>query len=825
MTGMRSASAAVADPTRPVRDRGTGAAAVGRLPDAADGDEPYTAGRTGHGEVVTPIVAWAAAAWIGSMVGWAAAPPASTRGALVGGVALLGLVVVAIVVARCGRRHGTGDTDRSVVATIVGIVLVATVTAGSAHARAASLDAGPLADVARRGGAVAIEATVASEPSLRPDGSAWLLATVTRADETSGRWRVMVGGLRDPPAVGSHVDATVTARPLGRDGFDASLRRRHVGVRVDPVRWEVVEPPTGSWRLVEEVRATVRTAARRGLQGDAAALAVGLVTGDTRGLSEETADDMRATGLTHLVAVSGSNVALVLAVVAVLSAALSPRWRRAAMLAAIVAFTILTRVEPSVLRAAVMAGMVVLARVRGVPSSAVHALAATMLVLLLVDPASAGSLGLVLSALATAGVLVVTPVLVQRLRARLPTALATLLAATLGAQVAVAPVLLATVGEVPLVSIPANLVAVPAAALASVVAVVASLLAQVHVGLGGVLFSWAGPPLAVVLAVAERSSGPVVSAARPTLLGVVVLATIAVLARPHSRLRRVGVAGVLVVGLVVGVTGAGSRVFPAGLVGRAAVPSALAVTAIDVGQGDAVLVTTASGHRVLVDAGGDGAAATWLRRHGIRHIDLVVLTHLHADHVGGLPDVLDQVDVATVWLAPGPGDPPGLPSVVPTADGPRDVPGVDVPTVAVEAGMVATVGSARVEVLGPPAGWALVGTGGGRNDQSVVMRIVEGDRVALLTGDAELAAQQWLLAHVTSLRAALVKVPHHGAATTDPRFLAAVDPKVALVSVGRDNDYGHPAPDLLGWLADLDVEVRRTDHDGTVTVEVPARPP
>ncbi len=801
------------------------AAAAGSRPVEASADERPRIHTTVRGEAVTPIVAWAATAWVAAMLGWAAAPPASVRGVLLGGGALLALVAAAIVVAAGRRRRGDAPAARSVVATVVGMVLVAAVTAGSAHVRAVNLDAGPLAEVARRGGSVTIEATIASEPSVRPDGSAWLLATVTRVERTPGRWRVVVGGLRDPPPVGSHVAATVTARPLGRDGFDASLRRRHVVVRVDPVRWDVVAPPSGLLGWVEGIRATVRTAARRGLHGDAAALAVGLVTGDTRGLSEDTADDMRATGLTHLVAVSGSNVALVLAVVAVLSAALPPGWRRAAMVAAIVAFTILTRVEPSVLRAAVMAAMVVLARVRGVPGSAVHALAATMLVLLLVDPASAGSLGLVLSALATAGVLVVAPVLLDRLRGRLPGPLATVLAATLGAQVAVAPVLLTTVGEVPLVSIPANLLAVPAAAVASVVAVVASLVAQVHVGLGAVLFSWAGLPLAVVLAVAERSAGPVMSLARPTLLVAVVSGVAAVLARPRSRWRRVAVAGVAVVALVSGATGIGPRPLPPGLPGRAAQPSVLAVTAIDVGQGDAVLVTTASGHRILVDAGGDDTAATWLRRHGIDHLDLVVLTHLHADHVGGLPDVLDQVHVATLWLAPGPRDPPGLPALVPTADGPREVPTVAVSTVAVRAGMVAAVGTARVEVLGPPAGWALVGTEGGRNDQSVVLRIAEGDRVALLTGDAEVAAQHWLLANTTDLRASLLKVPHHGAATSDPAFLAAVAPDVALVSVGRDNDYGHPAPDLLGWLADLDVEMRRTDQDGTVTVAVPARPP
>lgn len=258
--------------------------------------------------------------------------------------------------------------------------------------------------------------------------------------------------------------------------------------------------------------------------------------------------------------------------------------------------------------------------------------------------------------------------------------------------------------------------------------------------------------------------------------------------------------------------------------GRIALPAGvLSVTAVDVGQGDAVLVTTASGHRMLVDVGGDEAAATWLRRHGIRRLDLLVLTHPHADHVGGLPEVLAEVDVAATWVGvAADGRPPDL-AVVPTSRGPRPT-GVDPTTevVAVRAGQRARLGSATVEVLGPPPAPDLVATEGADNDRSVVLRVVEGDRVALLTGDAEVAAQRWLLAQGGgTLAAGLLKVPHHGGATTEPEFLAAVAPRVAVVSVGRDNDYGHPDPRLLARLVDLGAAVHRTDLVGTVTVVVP----
>lgn len=805
----------------PDPDRGRGRDRDG----ARDRDESTRTGdwlRTTEGP--TALVAWATAAWVGALVGWAAAPPSAPRTAVVGLGALVA-VVLGVVVVGANRRPGEvcGGTSTGIAGphrrlgrTLVGLVLVAGVAAGAAHVRATGLDRGPLARLAQRGGSAPMELTVASEATRRDDGTAWLLVTVTRVGGSHGRWRALVAGLRDPPAVGARLRAEATARPLDHDGFEGSLRRRHVGVELGVASWDEVAGATGMLGGIDRLRTAIGTAARSGLDGDPAALAVGLVTGDTRGLSPEAQDGMRATGLTHLVAVSGSNVALVLGVVVVLSRRW-PRWlRRLALVVALVGFTLTTRVEPSVLRAAVMAALVLGCDLRGVPSGAVHALAGTILVLVLVDPASAGSLGLVLSALATGGVLVVAPALASRLPPRLPAPVRMLLAATLGAQVAVAPVLLATVGEVPLVSVPANLVAVPAAAVASVVATIGAALAPWVPGPAATVFAIAGPPLRLVLAVAAGMRGPVVSSADPVLAVLVTGVAVAFVSRRRGVARRVSLAVVVVAGLVAGPPGTRLQ----GMLD--ADVAVLAVTAIDVGQGDAILVTTGSGHRILVDAGGDDRAARWLGRRGIDRVDLLVLTHPHADHVGGLPDVLAGVAAGETWVAAEPdGSRPDL-THVPTSSGPRTV---RLPARArvrgVWTGLEARLGSATIEVLGPPAGDVLVATEGGANDRSVVLRVTEGARVALLTGDAEVAAQQWLLDHAGTLEAGLLKVPHHGAATTDPAFLAAVDPQVAIVSAGRDNDYGHPAPRLLGWLHDLGVTVHRTDRDGTVTVPVP----
>lgn len=765
-----------------------------------------------HGGWASPPLVWAGAGWIAALVGWHAVDVTGTVTGLRGPWSVAGVaavVVVAVAAVAVPRRTAWGSWRL----TGVGVVLVIVVLGGLAGHRRAVMAAGPLQALAARGGTTTVDASVATEPVLRPDGSAWTLVTVTSVDGTTGRWRALLDGQDDPVPVGTRLRMVVTARPLADEGFEASLRRRHAVVAVSPQRTEVVAPPSGVLGVVEQVRARIRRAAGTGLGGDAAGLAVGLVTGDTRQLSATADDDMRAAGLTHLVAVSGSNVALVAGAVASLVAALGARLRRLVVAVAILAFVVTTRAEPSVLRAGAMAGAVMTVRMVGRPTMAMHALAVTVIALLVADPASAGSLGLVLSVAATVGVLVVAPVVAARLPARLPATLTGLVAATVGAQVAVAPILLVGTGAVPLAALPANFVAVPAAAVGSMVAVVGAVVAQFDVALGGNVMAVAGPPLQVILAVARASvGGPVVATAAPVGLALAVVVTTATLATRGGLVRRWCVRATVLAAVAMGVATLPTGWQP---------PPRLAITAIDVGQGDALLVTTASGHRMLVDAGRDQRAADWLREHGIGSLDLVVVTHGDADHAGGLDEVLAAVDVATIWVS---ATPEGTATSVWARDWddrdgalPPEPPGV----VAVTAGRSARLGSAEVEVLGPPGGYDLVATEGGRNDRSVVLRVDEGQRSLLLPGDAEHAAQRWLLDNTHDLAVDVLAVPHHGAATSEPAFLRATDAGVAVVSVGVDNDYGHPHDEVLAVLADMGATVHRTDAAGTVVVEVP----
>jgi competence protein ComEC len=537
------------------------------------------------------------------------------------------------------------------------------------------------------------------------------------------------------------------------------------------------------------------------LDPDRAGLLAGLVTGDTRGLSTARADQLTDAGLSHLVAVSGSNVALVLAGVLGLAraAGVGIRRRRWIGLAAVCWFALLARAEPSILRASVMAALVLLAGALGRGLHPPYTLAIAVLLVLLADPALAGQLGFELSVLATAGVLVLAPPLARHLPG--PRPLRLLVAASLGAQLGVAPLLLRVEGAVPLAAISANLVAVPAATVASVIGGVAAFAAQLSVVVGGAIAWFAGSPLGVILWAGQRfADGPRLAPADLLTPVTIVLAFVCLAWRRVLRLAAAGLVAAVVLWIVPSVRQPG-------------VPPTLTLTAFDVGQGDALLVEAPPGARMLVDGGPDPSLALReLRARGIRRLDAVALTHPHTDHSGGLPAVLAAIEVGVLLVGPTPLD--ALDEVAPSAVATYRaavVRGVPVQTIA--AGQRFTFGSAQVEVLSPPADGSL---GDEPNENSLVLRLAVPEGVMLLAGDVEVAAQTRLLARPDRLRAAILKVPHHGGDTNAPGFFAAVGAEVAVVSVGAGNDYGHPSRAVLDALRRADL--RRTDTDGTVTV-------
>ncbi|MEU4802693.1 DNA internalization-related competence protein ComEC/Rec2 [Actinosynnema sp. NPDC023587] len=570
--------------------------------------------------------------------------------------------------------------------------------------------------------------------------------------------------------------------------------------------------PAPVWqRAAEALRVGLRDASGT-LDPEPAGLLPALVVGDTSGLSPRVVDEFRTSGLAHVLAVSGANLAILCGAVLLLLRLLhfGPRGCAAGGMAALVGFVVLAGPEPSVLRAAVMGAVALLALVLGRERSALPALAAGVVVLVLHDPQLAVDPGFGLSVVATAALVLLAPQWSGGLRDRgVPVGLAEALAVPAAAHLATAPLVAGISGQVSLVAVAANLLVAPVVAPATVLGVLAAVVAQVHLDTARFVVEVAGPAAWWLITVGRHAAAvPGAAVAWPEgWTGGLLLVGAVVVAYGVFRLRRLRV---LVVAVAAGVA---VVLVPVGVVApRWPVPG-WAVVACDVGQGDAVVLATAERDRaVLVDTGPDpGPVLACLSRLGVRRVPLVVLSHLHADHIGGLAGVLAERGVGAVAVGPSRQPEWAWKEVTALA---RSA-GVEV----VELGLGQRLSwpGLELEVLGP----RVVARGDENtavNDASVVVRATTAAGRVLLTGDVELAGQAALLGGHVDLRADVLKVPHHGSRYSSPEFLAAVRPRVALVSVGADNRYGHPSGVLVDALEREGALLSRSDRDGDTAV-------
>ncbi len=505
------------------------------------------------------------------------------------------------------------------------------------------------------------------------------------------------------------------------------------------------------------------------------ALLAGFLIGDTTRISDSDRNAMRRSGLSHFVAVSGSNVALFLGLLALVAGplALGPRRRAVIGLLGLPIYAAATRFEPSVMRAAAMAAIALAGRLLGLVLEAWQLLAVAVVVLLVADPSLTDNVGFQLSVAATTGVLI---------GARWPVSglLTRVLAVTVCAQVAVAPLLLVHFGSVPLLSPLINLVAAPLVTGATVLGAV---------GVAG---------LTPVLPLAAWLAGLVLSLARgaatwPQISGwqLALLVGLGVLARAVSALRPV----VIVFGALY-------------LVGTmlefgSALPSETVVV-LDVGQGDAILIHGGGGRYALVDGGPDPPALfDRLRDYGVTGLELVIATHVHADHVTGLSGLVGQIPIAEVWADPEPHETPAY------VEFEASLAAIGLRPLAPRPGDRYQLGSLELIVEGPMRRYA------SPNDQSVVVMIRGSGRSMLLSGDIETFAQHDL----SGLSAEVLKVPHQGAGTSDPEWLEAVGAETAIIPVGP-NSFGHPVEWVITTLEESGARVMRTDVDGDVVIDL-----
>jgi competence protein ComEC len=620
---------------------------------------------------------------------------------------------------------------------------------------------------------------------------------------------------RAPPQ-GAILDLVAEIRlPRGpQNGFDERtwLRRHGVHVVVRADRWRIVGRRGGLSGFADRLRAHLSRGMAPGLRGERRAVIAGIVLGEDEGLSQDLRADFRASGLYHLLAVSGQNVALIAggAILLVYLIGLSRIFGEVVALAAIGGYVLAVGWQPSVVRAGVAGGLASLAWLSSRPSDRWYFLLLGAAVLLAWSPYSLLDAGFQLSFAAVAAIFVVVPRLQQTFAGYpVPNSLAEVVAVSGACGVATAPILLTQFGVIPLYSIPANALAAPVVAPLLGIALVTAIVFPVAPPVAAAL-AWINGWLAAYLAACARLVGGLpyatVSARTALVLALVVVGLAYLLTQMRGPRRAQFAAIVLIAALV----GGGWRLHAGA--SAPAPPTGLRITFLDVGQGDGALIQVPRG-TVLVDEGPPEAdVAAQLESLGVKNLSMIVLTHPQRDHVGGAAEVLRKLRVGLVLDPAIPSDSADERAALAEARKHR------IRVQVARAGETFRVGALTLRVLwpegpGPP--------GDDPNNHAIVLVASYGKTDALFTADAE----SDVTGHLHLPPVEILKVAHHG--SDDPGLadeLKTIRPRIAVISVGASNDYGHPSPATVSTLAAVPgLALYRTDGDGRVVVESDGR--
>lgn len=596
-----------------------------------------------------------------------------------------------------------------------------------------------------------------------------------------------------------------------------------------------------------EIRDRAELALGRGMPAREAELARGFVLGEDDRIDAATVEDFRRAGLSHLLAVSGQNVALLALLVMPLLGALGMplRTRLVWIVAAIAVYVPLAGGGPSIVRAGVMGVLTLLATLVGRRASRLYALAIAAIVTLAIDPGVGADVGWQLSFAAVLGILAFAGSLRAAIASRLGSgglrgALAEGAAVTVAATLATAPLIAFHFGALSSVSLVANLLVLPAVAPAMWLGMLVSIGAQVPGFPAAIPNAIAAPLLAYIAQVATWCGRPdwaylnvrlglggliacyallgIAATAGPWLCRRLELAA----ARRRRTLRgaRRNALSMHWPGRALHRSGwrrvAGSTAVALGALALAGLPvlggadgaapsSALRISVLDVGQGDAILLQPAGAPAMLVDGGPhDGGLAGQLRDAGVGALGGAVVTHEQADHAGGVEDVLGSLPIRHLFYA----------RIGRRLRGEAEAAGAALTRIA--EGAVISSGNLRLEVLWPPR--ELLGeplAGADPNAQALVVLLRWGRFSMLLTADAE--AEE---VPIDPGPVDVLKVAHHGSEDAGlDDLLDRVSPQLAVISVGSDNPYGHPAPGTLAALAEHGVQTLRTDRRGTIVLD------
>lgn len=622
---------------------------------------------------------------------------------------------------------------------------------------------------------IVITAEVKTDPKL---GSAKIVGSTLRAASTSflaTSIRINGGEVRLPLRFTTHNRAQFgPGSVIECQGVVYSTKEKAVAALI-VVRGEIsiIKTAGALADLTSSIRSSLRKEAQK-LAGDGAKLIPGLVLGDTSLESQAFVTQMRRSGLTHLTAVSGENFAIISAFILWAMQWIFKKLRTRIIITSffLIGFIFLVRPSPSVMRASVMTAALLFARARGVRGSALPSLGLAISLLILIDPFQAIDPGFALSVGATAGILLLAPFL----KTKMPEPIAIPIAATLFCT----PIIVAISGQFSLLSIPANLLAAVAVAPITVVGFISALLSPLFPSGAFVLLAAVLPFSQWIALIAHTAAAfPLITLPTSFVGAIIVLAGLFLL------YKRAWKSAIVLIGIIGFYFYVQSATWPG---------DHWRIVNCDVGQGDAEVINLGEHQGIVIDTGPDPLLMdACLKSLHISEIPLLVITHNHADHYGGLAGALKGRKVGQIWRTALQGQ---------------------------HFSFDAPIGHIDIEILWPKdpnASFTVMpGDGSAMNNTSVSMLIDIAGIKFFTAGDVEPPAQEEILASGLVHSVDIMKVSHHGSAYQYLPLLDALRPSVAFISVGTGNTYGHPAQNTLTALADRGVKVYRTDLDGAL---------
>ncbi len=635
------------------------------------------------------------------------------------------------------------------------------------------------------------------------------LASAVRIEEGSTNYRLRIPIrviTQNKSVVGLLPGQTVSAEGSLRQSKEARvaamfITRGEIVVETKPSRWA---------SALGSIRTHLRALCS---QDDAGSLIPGMVLGDTSLQSVDFKNAMKRSGLTHLVAVSGANFAIISFFVLWCMQWIfkTLRVRLIFTSIALASFIALVRPSPSVLRAAAMASVVLVARGVGRKSDPLPALGFAIAAVVIADPWQARDPGFALSVLATAGLLLLAPRIGAWLGKFVPTFIANAVSPPIAAVVMCAPILVALSGYLGPMTVIANLLAAPMVAPITIIGFLAALASPISPPLSSLLIFAIKLPAAWIAGVAHwAGSFPVVNMTKGLagFIAVCVLMLAIVGMFIIWKFHKASIAIFVIVILGFGWIGQWPR-------------GDWQVANCDVGQGDSLVINLGNHRAIVVDTGPDAALEDrCLKQLGISAIPLLVLTHFHADHVEGVAGLLVNRRVGQVWVTN---------NNEPTFESGRVFGWLSrVPRVMALRGTSTTVtgvgGPITVRSLWPDDSThsfsVLPGDGSAINNSSLALEVVGRDFSLFTAGDVEPSAQQEILPWIHHVD--IYKVSHHGSVYQDQAFLEHLSPAISIISVGVDNAYGHPASQTLAALTRLRSKIYRTDKSGAIAVSARA---